>query len=154
MELYDITSLSKDIGQDDLYNLFALTYQQPANIPTEDYTVTPEEEMRIDLISQNIYSSVDYADFLLDLNSIDNPLNIKSGDIIKYTSVDRIGDSRSSSAIDASTREIILNNNKSTRKDPNRKNYIDQGYSLPPNFLQNPTPPIQIVGSSLVINPL
>ena len=46
--------------------------------------------MRPDSISYKLYKSVNYVDFILNLNEIDNrSLNIKEGDVILYTTRDK-----------------------------------------------------------------
>ena len=84
MNFYDITSLLKINTEDgQLYDLFSQTFSLK-RLPNYEYIVRKEEEMRIDLISFSIYKTTDYADMILNLNDIDNPLNIKSGDVIYY----------------------------------------------------------------------
>jgi hypothetical protein len=46
------------------------------------------DEMRLDSISYKIYGNTDYIDYLMFLNDLVNPLNIKEGDLIFYTNVE------------------------------------------------------------------
>jgi hypothetical protein len=151
MKLNDIENLSRDPNQGDLYDLFNKTYIDYPLAQSNEYVVDQDEEMRMDLISFRLYGSVDYVDFLCNLNQIDNPLNIMAGDTIKYVDI-----SQTSLFIyeDVKVEEVrrgLLNANKSTRKDPNRKQFVDQGYSLPPNFLETPQAPVRFEGNILVI---
>ena len=78
MKIYDIDTLEKDDSGN--YNLTQLTYQSDFNIVNyQQYEVQKGEEMRIDLVCQSIYGSLDYIDIILNANNIDNPLNIKEG---------------------------------------------------------------------------
>ena len=82
MDFYTINNLKQDITQTaisngvkiTLYNFFDATFQYLTNIILYQYTVTQFREMRIDLISQDIYQDTKYCDFLLNLN--DNYLTI------------------------------------------------------------------------------
>ena len=151
MKLYDIENLSRDQNQDNLYNLFNKTYIDYPAAQSTNYVVDQDEEMRMDLISFRIYGSVNYVDFLCNFNQIDNPLNIMPGDVIKYV---ELTDVTSFNNVDTNVEEVrkgLLNSNKSTRKDPNRKQFVEQGYSLPPNFLETPQAPVRLDGNVLVI---
>ena len=151
MKLYDIENLSRDQNQDNLYNLFNKTYIDYPAAQSTNYVVDQDEEMRMDFISFRIYGSVNYVDFLCNFNQIDNPLNIMPGDVIKYV---ELTDVTSFNNVDTNVEEVrkgLLNSNKSTRKDPNRKQFVEQGYSLPPNFLETPQAPVRLDGNVLVI---
>lgn len=151
MELYDITSLTRDTNQDNLYDLFTKTFVESTTVPKTRYVVKQDQTMRMDLICQDIYGSVEYVDFLLNFNNIDNPLNIKSGDEIFYTSIDIIDTMKSSEPSEIKAIKKFTNPSKSTRKDPTRKDFLEQGFTLPPNFLDAPQAPIRIEGDTLVI---
>jgi len=151
MKLYDIENLSRDPNQDDLYNLFNKTYIDYPAAQSTNYVVDQDEEMRMDLISFRIYGSVDYVDFLCNFNQIDNPLNIMPGDIIKYVELTDVTSFNNKDTNVEEVRKGLLNSNKSTRKDPNRKQFVEQGYSLPPNFLETPQAPVRLDGNVLVI---
>jgi hypothetical protein len=151
MKLYDIEKLTRDPNQDDLYNLFNKTYIDYPVAQSTNYVVDQDEEMRMDLISFKIYGSVNYVDFLCNFNQIDNPLNIMQGDIIKYVELTEIVLFNNVDTNVEEVRKGLLNSNKSTRKDPNRKQFVEQGYSLPPNFLETPQAPVRIDGNVLVI---
>jgi hypothetical protein len=152
MNLFDITSLQRDTKQSNLYDLTEPTFVLK-ELGIYSMTVLPEQTMRPDLISYSIYQSVNYVDLILDLNSIDNPLNIKSGDIIYYISLDQLDYYRQNPNIVTQQRNILLNANKSTKIDNNRQIYTDNNYQLSPTFLQNPGSPISISGGNITISP-
>ena len=110
-----------------------------------------EEEMRIDLILKSIYeldyiSIEDYygeIDVLLTINNIDNPLNIKRGQIIKYPSIIdldsyRITEEEDLSAESNKALRAISVPSKKTRVDNSRSNYNKTGLALPPIAKSNP----------------
>lgn len=112
--------------------------------------VQKDEEMRIDLICNRIYSSSDYVDILLNINKIDNPLNIKAGDIIQYPNSSDISLYRYRED-EVGSVQRLLSRNKAPRKDNTRKKYIEQNYSLPPTVLQSPVNPVNIVGDNIIV---
>jgi hypothetical protein len=110
-----------------------------------------EEEMRIDLILKSIYeldyiSIEDYygeIDVLLTINNIDNPLNIKRGQIIKYPSIIDLASYRITEEDDLSAESnkalrAISVPSKKTRVDNSRSNYNKTGLALPPIAKSNP----------------
>ncbi len=153
MIVSDLDNLSRDPKQNDLYNLIELTFDYTKLNPNllQPHIVLPEEEMRIDLICNSIYNSTDYTEFLLKLNFIDNPLNIKEGDLINFVDSAIIDSFKLSNTNIATTRNILLNTNKSTKKDTNRQDYIDSNYSLPPTYLSEPGESVKIEGGQIVI---
>ena len=152
MDLYDITTLQRDINQNNLYDLiestFVMNYYPPLSM-----IVLPEQEMRVDLISFSLYGTTDYVDLIMDLNGIDNPLNIMSGDIINYIDLSQLDSYRQSTNTTTSQRNILLNSSKS-QVDNNRQQYIENNYQLPPTFLQTPGSPIVISQGTITIKPI
>ena len=151
MKLYDLDKLIRDTKQDNLYNFFDPTFKMNIGINLQQHVVAPEEEMRIDLVCNNIYNSIEQVDFLLDLNDIDNPLNIMEGDQILYASVTAIPEYRVKTIDNNNARAQLLNANKSSRKDDNRKKYLDESYVLPPTFVETPEAPVKILNNQIVI---
>ena len=150
MDIYDIDTLTTDSLQGGLYDLTNLTFDLIA-IGTLPYTVPTEFEMRIDLICNDIYKSTDYCDFIINLNDIDNPLNIKSGDILLYAPIDSIPYYRISTTSASDKRNTLLNNNKSNQNDSYRQKYAENNYQLPPTYLDNPSTPVSVTGTKLTI---
>ena len=87
----------------------------------------------------------------MDLNDIDNPLNIMEGDQILYASVTAIPEYRVKTIDNNNARAQLLNANKSSRKDDNRKKYLDESYVLPPTFVETPEAPVKILNNQIVI---
>ena len=151
MEIFGISSLTRDTNQNNLYDLFIKTYQENPSVPFGQYTVKGEDTMRIDLICQKIYNSTEHIDFLLEYNSIDNPLNVKEGDVIYYVSAELIDEFTSDEPVQEEAKKKFTNPAKATRKDPTRQSFLEQGYTLPPNFLDVPEAPVRVEGNTLVI---
>jgi len=156
MKIYDIDKLSTSNQQlagsdgsgvktnDPLYDLFQPTFQMLKNYSVIESTIPPENEMRIDLVTNSIYNTTEYLDFLLSFNDIDNPLNIMTGDTILYTDAQNIDNFRVKASQNVSARNTLLNANKVTRVDPSRQSFVEQNYSLPPTFNETPQPSITI----------
>ena len=151
MKLYDLDKLIRDTKQDNLYNFFDPTFKMNIGINLQQHIVAPEEEMRIDLVCNNIYNSTEQVDFLLDLNDIDNPLNIMEGDEILYASITAIPEYRVKTIDNNNARAQLLNANKSSRKDDNRKKYLEENYVLPPTFVETPEAPVKISNNQIII---
>jgi len=162
MKLNDIEKLPRDLKQDNLYDLFTKTYIDFPSTQASEYIVDRDEEMRMDLISYRIYGNANFVDFLCNFNQIDNPLNIKQGDKIRYIDSEQIALFSYDQVAPEIQKKGLLNVNKASRKDPARQQFVEdgynlkdeltrQGYSLPPNFKDAPTQPVRIVENTLTI---
>jgi len=151
MKLYNLDKLIRDTKQDDIYNLFDPTFKMVKGYKLTQYVVLPEEEMRIDLISKSMYNDVNQCDFILDVNDIDNPLNIMAGDILIYPEFATIQEYRIQVVDNNNARALLLNANKSSRKDDARKKYVEDNFSLPPTFLETPAASVRIESNQIVI---
>lgn len=157
----DIYSLHKQIKFDssqNLYNFFQPTFIYNPSVTLQDYEVTRDDEMRVDLIFKNIYQYdvtmlqyyLDNIDVFLFINNIDNPLNIKAGMILKYPNPDDFERFRYTEQLETLsndvTKQLATPNlpNKTTKIDPNRQSYLENGYSLPPVVLDVPRDPVRI----------
>ncbi len=155
-EGFNIKSLYEQVSKLDkkgsLYDLFQSTIRNSVGtIVLSEYVVPLEEEMRIDLILKSIYeldyiSIEDYygeIDVLLTINNIDNPLNIKKGQIIKYPTIIELSTYRITEEADLSAKSnkalrAISVPSKKTRVDNSRANYNKTGLALPPIAKSNP----------------
>lgn len=156
MNIYDLDvkrikqSLDKELGEQYFWDLTQSTFKSRNDVSLNYWYVQQDEDMRIDLICYRIYDNTDNIDILLNVNRIDNPLNIKSGDVLRYPSESDIYLFRVTEDEKQSVQKL-LNRNKAPRKDSNRKDYVEKNYSLPPTVLQVPTEPVSIVGKDIVI---
>jgi len=156
MNIYDLDvkivqqKPDKELGQTRFYDLTESTYQSRRDLEFQYYYILKEDEMRIDLICYKIYNNTDYIDILLNFNEIDNPLNIKEGDVLRYPNPKDIESLRYKTE-SKNTVKALLNRNKAPRKDDSRKKYIEDNFSLPPTVLPNPLEPITQDGNNIVI---
>lgn len=158
MHVHDLESIRNNDktfkSTDDVYELYDMTkttFIYRNDIKLNYYYVQEEDEMRIDLICYKIYKSLDHMDVLLNINNIDNPLNIKCGDIIKYPIREDIEKYKlyNKNINDGNKNKLSFNKNK--HKDENRENYIKNNYSIPPTVLENPLEPVVDNGDYLII---
>jgi hypothetical protein len=156
----DIYSIYKKIktskSQDGLYDLFDSYIFYRPDIPLYSYEVQQYDEMRIDLIFQNIYrlepnevgSYLENIDVLLFINFIDNPINIKRGTIIRYPDLSELSSFRYNedalSATKRTVKPLLAVPNVSTKKDSDREKYKKANYSLPPVALETPKSSVRI----------
>lgn len=127
MNIFDIDILQKIDG---LYNLDQQTFTLQTRTQDSIYIVDRTQEMRIDLICNTIYGNTDNIGFLLYYNNIDNPLNIKTGDAIKWINPDLVNEFRLRTEPQAQ-QEFINTLNRGSTIDPSRRNYNSR--------LKNPT---------------
>jgi hypothetical protein len=151
MRVFDLEVLKK--GEDGMYDLFQNTFDYTKENYFLSYTVTKEDEMRLDLISYKLYGTTDYMDIIWNVNNIDNPLNIKQGTVLIYPSTDldslRITppEENESVRLEVTSRPIV---DKTTRIDPNRQTYNQNNSSLPPTILDRKTNQIDISSNRIV----
>lgn len=140
MNIYDLDVLVRD--REGIYNFDKLTHNYGVNTIRYEYVVQISDEMRIDVICNNIYGDVDNVGFLLNYNNIDNPLNIKAGDIIYYVKNQDIELFKNTidSVLDIND---VPSSNRSSRTDKNRES-LDR---LPPTVLRNSSPSVQVDGN-------
>ena len=106
----------------------------PIVITRDDLTlyphiITPEEEMRPDLILWSIYGQKGYVDEIFTLNNIVDPLSIRQGDIIWFVDENDIPKLQVSQS--NQTNEEIINN----LVDPNAEQKIDYNRDTGDNLL-------------------
>jgi hypothetical protein len=155
----DILSLTdkyiKFDNQLDIFNILSPNFVFRGDITLNEFTVSSDNEMRIDLIFQSMYDLEPNFTFLLEdvdvilfINNISNPINIKSGMTLLYPSLEDIGKFRlevsSLNEDRLSVKEKIIVPNKSTKKDKDREKFKEDGFSLPPVVLETPRPPVRI----------
>jgi len=131
------------------------------NSAVSSYTVQKDEDMRIDLVMKSIYDNnyiLSDIDIILYINNIDNPLNIREGMVLYYTSEEsldnyRLGEEEAVSK-NKSVKQQLGVLNKTTRVDEKRKKFIDADYSLPPVVKQQSSPSVTFDSESIKIGGL
>jgi hypothetical protein len=165
----DIQSLSSQYLKFDneleIFNIISPNFFFRNDIRLNEFEVTIDNEMRIDLIFQSMYDLepnqvylLEDVDIILFINNISNPLNIKSGMVLSYPSLEDIGKFRlEPSKLEeekVSIKERLVVPNKSTKKDKDREKFKENNYLLPPVVLDTPRPPVRINGGKFSIGGL
>jgi len=105
-----------------LYNLNTRTvlYNKRISNPFK-HIVSEDENMRMDIISIRLFGSVKFVEELMVLNNIRNPFSIKEGDIINYLNLEDMNYLHGFDPDNTKNYEKLINKNKNTKIDPNRK---------------------------------
>lgn len=160
MEIKTFDSIRREKRRN-LYNLFDANLIWSSQNLLE-YEVKEEEFMRPDLLMQSLYESyspVRNLDVILYINDIDNPLSIRPGMKIYYPASEDTLDlfryeMQTYDLSETDVKKQLVVPNKSTRKDSSRKDYLENGYSLPPTVLDKPKEPVRIEGNNILIGGL
>ncbi len=157
----NIKSLEEAKYEDGFYGIETPSFVYREDIMLFTYTVQKFEEMRIDLVMKSIYAeSYNFMDLdvILYINGIDNPLNISEGDSILYPSQSELVEfryyERGNFTENKKISEKLGIPNKTTRKDENRENFVNNGYSLPPVVLAESKQPVRITSDKIIIGGL
>lgn len=145
--LYKIMKYSKSLKR---FRLEDPAYIYDSTLDLSEYTVQKDEEMRLDLIIESIYGDIsyyEYADILLYINGIDNPLNIRVGQKIYYPNLNNFEDLLVSPA-ETMTSDLVKmafsNFEKVKKEDPTRKSFVENNYSLPPVVSKSSKNPVSV----------
>lgn len=149
-----LNKIKTNKDQDGLFDLFESFMVYRLDIPLFEYEVTESDEMRIDLIFQKMYDLepievglyLNDIDVILFINHIENPLNIKSGMILRYPERDKLGSYRYEEDLNSRSKNktpILAVPNVSTKRDKDRENYKKNGFSLPPVAQAVPRPAVR-----------
>lgn len=132
------------------------------DIQLYEYEVQKFEEMRLDSVMLNMYNGdVDVLkdmDVIIYINGIDNPLNIVEGMILLHPEQSSLQSFRLEPTLpknnDTNVTFALAKPNKTTRKDNNRKSFVDNGYSLPPTVLEESKPAVTLNNGKIVVGGL
>lgn len=129
MELQELKSLQKSIITD-LYDLrfsnFVYSQEIIDQYPNLKYRVNSSREMRMDLISQDLYGEPDFADFLMLINNIKNTMSINKNSIIQYVPKEVIPAFRPELSNTDNIRKDVSLTGRQTRKDENREDFKNE----------------------------
>jgi len=97
-------------------------------------------------------------DIILYINVIDNPLNIREGMLIYYPERENLLNYRYYENDDDTVSKSVQSQlgvlNKTTRKDENRKKFLDANYSLPPTVMKESKSAVTISGGNIFVGGL
>jgi len=159
----DIKSLSNsNFNSTELtYDITTPSFLSRDTSTLKSYTVERHEEMRIDLVMNSMYGDgyFEHIDVILYINNIDNPLNIRSGQILFYPGENQLDDFRYTDSGESIknndiTKKLATYVNKTSRTDNNRQVFIENDYSLPPVVLPERKSPIKVDSKSIIIGGL
>ncbi len=149
--MYNIPSLEElsvyKVGE---YTFFDLSKSSFKNVKVQlyQYIVSSEEDMRLDIISDNLYSTSDNQDVLMFINDIKNQYKISEGTIILYPTIDYIDSFRDRVDKGDEIRSIISDNRNKKRIDTKR---ILFKQNLPPTITEEDYNPISTIDGKLII---
>ena len=117
MRFYSFENSTKDDTSETgelLIDIFEKTIIDNIDLKNYLYQVPIEFSGRIDLITNVLYSNIDYTEEVLVMNNIVNPFSVKTGDILYYTEIENLDLLyHTDSEINISNKQNILNINKS-----------------------------------------
>lgn len=154
MKLLNLDNLRRE-NQEELYDLTKKIFSFDRSSFLKNrrkYKVGREEEMRLDIISQNIYGSEDFVDFLCNLNNIKNPLSVKENMTIYFVPESIIEQFRPELKDREKVRKEISNDRKKTKIDPKREKFKQQkSQSLPPSVTKKDFNPVKFKDGKITI---
>ena len=132
------------------YTLFDLSSSSFKNVRTSlyQYIVGIEDEMRLDLICNNIYGSNQDEDVIMFINDIKNQFKIKKDTVILYPLIDYVDSFRDRVDKGSQIRTVVSDNRNKKRIDTKRMLYKQ---NLPPSMTISDYNPISVVDGKLVI---
>jgi hypothetical protein len=164
MNIESLNNLKYD-RETDLFNLFEPSFVVTDNIELFEYTITRDDEMRIDMVFKNIYqidismlsNYLNDVDVLLYINGIDNALNIKEGFVFRYPAIGQLPNFRFNNSIEDLSNDVVKQlavpnmPNKITKVDRNRRDFIESDYSLSPVVSSEFVEPVRIEDGNFTI---
>jgi hypothetical protein len=117
MNIYSFKNLTRDVNQNNLYDLFPtqVAFNIPINLYTD--TVRREEHMRADLVCKRLYGTTSIIEEFLKVNNLMNIWSVYENDSILYFMYEDLNKLYYKEPV---------NTSKNTKKDPNR--------NLPPSI--------------------
>ena len=118
------------------YDLFQKTMVNDPNLPYNSIPVTIDFQGRLDLLCKFLHGNTNFLEEIMAINNVINPYSIKVGDNIKYfsdTSDYGLLYQSDPAPTDAKDQILLMNKNKSTKKDQNR---IGSPPTIKPDNLQ------------------
>jgi hypothetical protein len=143
-----------------LYNLFLTTYNGD-QVNLLAFICERRHNMRLDLVSNDIYNSTRYVGTLCQLNNILNPFSIREGDVLFYCNdidaenllkVPEVIRQSGVNELLSKVKSDLINALKKRKKDPNVKGIANRN-DLPPSVLPSNAPQIVIDNNKIKIAP-
>jgi hypothetical protein len=161
MDIQSLDNLKKD--SNNLYNLHHQVLINEYNYGVYVFTCTERHNMRIDLISFDIYGNKNNIDVLCAVNGIFNPLTVQNGDNIFFVEERDVNNIRSNEDVLQALVDSITNanNGKETKQDNNRLQETsnrgqiekEKKLSIPPNIIQSSTGNVDYSEGTIILKP-
>jgi len=147
-----------------LYNLYITTYNGN-NVNLNIFICEKQHEMRLDLVSNDIYGSTRYVGTLCQLNNILNPFSIREGDVLFFTTQEEaegllvVPELIKQSGIEellSSVKSDLIKSLKKKKSDPNKTKFNIKRNNediLPPTVLPNNSPATVVENNKIRIAP-
>lgn len=156
-----VLNLGSNVGNgSNFYDLFISTYN--GNIVNINFfPCTRRHQMRLDLVSSDLYGTTKYVGTLCQLNNIIDTYSIRQGDFIAYCSAQdaeqllTVPDAIKQSSMNPvnQVKQQLINALKNQSNDPNRRNYSRTADKLPPTVLPANSPQIFVSNNKIRIAP-
>ncbi|NBO21788.1 hypothetical protein EBU94_00385 [bacterium] len=130
------------------------------------YVVTDNSQMRIDLISKDMYGyDSDYVERILKFNGISNPLSIDSGDILviydPYALTNVLRSTSNAQSLADEVRKQYITPEKKSKVDPtlqafdkrNKESKKVESTNLPPNYADFGDTEVEVRGGKIYLGP-
>lgn len=153
MKLYSLEKLNTELTNE-LKDLTETKFRKPqGTVILLKYVVPKKYEMRMDLVSNELYDTPEYMDLLLFVNDIVNPFSLLEGSTLLYPSQNDIVKYQYVSNDPEQVQKTFLNNSKTKRNDRSREKYLNENVkpSLPPTVTDRATEQVQIEGDTIII---
>ena len=155
MNIRSLEQLKSVVQDGEVTRMFDLTeasYVVNEDVVLFEYIVPRNREMRMDLISFDIYASTDFTDFLMFLNGKINPFQVREGEKVMFVPPDVIPKFYAPKENEEEVQQIFLNNSKTKRKDKNRDRFIEEKRAaLPPTVNEVKNEQVKVEGNSIII---
>jgi hypothetical protein len=142
-----------------IYDLMDDTYIGGMRIPFYSFYITDEHELRLDLISIDMYGSTDYMELIMDMNGIINPFGLKKGDVLVSTEASILDLLLPKEDLYDELKQQMIDARKKHRIDPARTEHnrrskeIENSKIVVPTLQPKNKPLIEIDGDYIKINP-
>jgi hypothetical protein len=143
-----------------VYDLMEDSFVGETRIPYYTFYVTDEHEMRLDLISLDMYGSTKYMELIMDINGIINPFAIKKGDILVSTEVNVLDGLIPQQTLYDEFKQKMIDVRKKHREDPARSEFNRRSQEIErkkldivPTMQPKDKPLVELDGDYIKINP-
>lgn len=137
-----------------LYDLtFKTISDESKKLKLLPFTLTSRHEMRIDLVSQDLYFNTNEVLSIMKMNDITNPLSIKEGMVLYYVEVQDLNVLKRNDQNFDKIKNALINTAKAQKIDSARATYLKEKGTLPITARTNPAGNVTETGTNILIGP-